>query len=165
MIPPARRRIISALALTALALAGCSAPRAPGSYRIDDSMSAKSHASRVEIIVLHYTASSMTRALATLTNRDVSAHYVVSDDSPPVVYRLVGEELTAWHAGESSWYGRTYINPRSIGIEIVHPGWNTSNPPGPEFRWPQRRCARAQAGSRAGVPLAAIGSGRRREVV
>ena len=133
MIPPARRRINSALALTALALAGCSAPRAPGSYRIDDSMSAKSHASRVEIIVLHYTASSRTRALATLTNRDVSAHYVVSDDSPPVVYRLVGEELTAWHAGESSWYGRTYINPRSIGIEIVHPGWNTSNPPGPEF--------------------------------
>ena len=133
MIPPARRRIISALALTALALAGCSAPRAPGSYRIDNSMSAKGKASRVEIIVLHYTASSKTGALATLTNRDVSAHYVVSDDSPPVVYRLVGEELTAWHAGESSWYGRTYINPRSIGIEIVHPGWNALNAPGPEF--------------------------------
>lgn len=133
MMFPARCRIISALALTVLALAGCSAPRAPGSYRIDDSMSAKGKASRVEIIVLHYTASSKTGALATLTNRDVSAHYVVSDDSPPVVYRLVGEELTAWHAGESSWYGRTYINPRSIGIEIVHPGWNASNAPGPEF--------------------------------
>ncbi|MEI6116110.1 MAG: N-acetylmuramoyl-L-alanine amidase [Burkholderiales bacterium] len=128
-----RRRILCALAATALVLGGCSAPRAPGSYRIDDSMSARGKASRVEIIVLHYTASSKTGALATLTNRDVSAHYVVSDDSPPVVYRLVGEDLAAWHAGESNWYGRSYINPRSIGIEIVHPGWNTSNAPGPDF--------------------------------
>ena len=133
MMAFARRRITSALALTILALAGCSAPRSPGSYRIDDSMTARGSASRVEIIVLHYTASSRTSALATLTNRDVSAHYVVSDDSPPVVYRLVSEELTAWHAGESSWYGRTFINPRSIGIEIVHPGWNAANAPGPAF--------------------------------
>ena len=107
MMPNGRRRSLCALAAAALALAGCAAPRAPGSYRVDDSMSAKGRASRVEIIVLHYTASSKTGALATLTNRDVSAHYVVSDDSPPVVYRLVGEEMTAWHAGESSWYGRT----------------------------------------------------------
>ncbi len=128
-----RRRILCALAATALVLGGCSAPRVPGSYRIDDTMSAKGKASRVEIIVLHYTASSKIGALATLTNRDVSAHYVVSDDSPPVVYRLVGEDLAAWHAGESNWYGRSYINPRSIGIEIVHPGWNTSNAPGPDF--------------------------------
>ena len=133
MMSRQRRRILCALAATALVLGGCSAPRAPGSYRIDDTMSAKGKASRVEIIVLHYTASSKTGALATLTNRDVSAHYVVSDDSPPVVYRLVGEDLAAWHAGESNWYGRTYINPRSIGIEIVHPGWNTSNAPGPDF--------------------------------
>jgi N-acetylmuramoyl-L-alanine amidase len=125
--------LIAALAGGAIALAGCTAPGGAGSYRIDDSMSARGKASRVEIIVLHYTASSKTGALVTLTNRDVSAHYVVSDDRPPVVYRLVSEDQTSWHAGESSWYGRTYINPRSIGIEIVHPGWNASNPPGPAF--------------------------------
>lgn len=128
-----RFALIAACVAGALTLSGCTAPGGAGGYRIDDSLSAKGKASRVEIIVLHYTASSKTGALATLTNRDVSAHYVVSDDRPPVVYRLVDEDLTAWHAGESSWYGRTYINPRSIGIEIVHPGWNASDAPGPDF--------------------------------
>ena len=125
--------MIASLAAGARALAGCTTPRAAGGYQIDDSLAARGKASRVEIIVLHYTASSKTGALATLTNRDVSAHYVVSDDRPPVVYRLVGEDMAAWHAGESSWYGRTFINPRSVGVEIVHPGWNTANAPGPDF--------------------------------
>ena len=85
--------------------------------------------------MLHYTASTKPSALLTLTNREVSAHYVVSDDSKPVVYKLVDENLSAWHAGDSSWYGRTFINPRSIGIEIVHPGWarNSSGNVGPLF--------------------------------
>lgn len=128
------RRLLSVwVAVAVLTLAGCSLPRSPHRYAIDESLTARSKSSRVELIVLHYTASSKTRALATLTNRDVSAHYVVSDDTPPIVYRLVGEDMAAWHAGDSSWYGRTYLNPRSIGIEIVHPGWTASNAPGPDF--------------------------------
>jgi N-acetylmuramoyl-L-alanine amidase len=102
---------------------------------LDESLKANGKNSRIDIIVLHYTASTKPSALLTLTNREVSAHYVVSDDSKPVVYKLVDENLSAWHAGESSWYGRTFINPRSIGIEIVHPGWarNSSGDAGPLF--------------------------------
>jgi N-acetylmuramoyl-L-alanine amidase len=105
-------------------LAGC-ASRGP--YELNDSLKANGQNSRVEMIVLHYTASSKPTALMVLTNRDVSAHYVVTDDSSPVVYRIVDENRNAWHAGESSWYGRTYLNNRSIGIEIVHPGWERNN--------------------------------------
>ena len=101
-------------------LAGCASSSL---NQIDDSLKANGKNSRIDMIVLHYTASSKATALLVLTNRDVSAHYVVSDDKRPVVYRLVDDNMSAWHAGESSWYGRTYINPRSIGIEIVHPGW------------------------------------------
>ena len=109
--------------LTILILAGCASQSPEGRYAINDSMKAKGQNSRIDMIVLHYTAGSKTSSLAVLTNKDVSAHYVVTDDNPPLVYRLVDDSMSAWHAGESSWYGRTYINPRSIGIEIVHPGW------------------------------------------
>jgi N-acetylmuramoyl-L-alanine amidase len=121
--------------LLLLALAGCASQNSGGHYRLDESLKASGKNSRIDIIVLHYTASTKPSALLTLTNREVSAHYVVSDDSKPVVYKLVDENLSAWHAGESSWYGRTFVNPRSIGIEIVHPGWarNSSGELGPLF--------------------------------
>lgn len=121
--------------LLLLVLAGCTSQNTGGPYRLDESLKANGKNSRIDIIVLHYTASTKPSALLTLTNREVSAHYVVSDDSKPVVYKLVDENLSAWHAGESSWYGRTFVNPRSIGIEIVHPGWarNVSGEIGPLF--------------------------------
>ncbi|MEI6837393.1 MAG: N-acetylmuramoyl-L-alanine amidase [Alcaligenaceae bacterium] len=124
-----------ALVLSLLILAGCASQRTSGPYLVDDSLKATGKNSRIDIIVLHYTASSKQSALLTLTNRDVSSHYVVSDDSKPVVYKLVEENLNAWHAGDSSWYGKTDINPRSIGIEIVHPGWtrNSSGDIGPAY--------------------------------
>lgn len=123
------------IVLMLLALAGCASQKNGGSYQLDETLKASGKNSRIDIIVLHYTASTKPSALLTLTNREVSAHYVVSDDSKPVVYKLVDENLSAWHAGDSSWYGRTFINPRSIGIEIVHPGWarNSSGDIGPAF--------------------------------
>lgn len=106
-----------------LLLSGCASQQSGGPLRYDDSMKSRGQSGRIDVIVLHYTASTKPSALMTLTNKDVSAHYVVTDDKPPVVYRLVEESKSAWHAGESSWYGRTFLNQRSIGIEIVHPGW------------------------------------------
>lgn len=106
-------------------LAGCA--QRGGPYQLNDSMKATGQNSRVDLIVLHYTTLSTTKSLMVLTNRDVSAHYLVTDDVPAVVYRLVDENRNAWHAGESSWYGRNYLNNRSIGIEIVHPGWERNN--------------------------------------
>ena len=125
MIAVLTQRITLRVILVALLsiLAGCASQQLGAPYSIDETMRSRGQNSRVDIIVLHYTASTKPSALMTLTNRDVSAHYVVSDDAKPVVYRLVNEDRNAWHAGDSSWYGRTFVNQRSIGIEIVHPGW------------------------------------------
>jgi N-acetylmuramoyl-L-alanine amidase len=108
--------------LCALALAGCAtAPLRP--YTLDDSLQAASQSSRVRFIVLHYTASDRARSLQLLSQGKVSSHYLVSDELPGKVYALVDENRAAWHAGPSSWYGYTWLNASSIGIEIVNPGW------------------------------------------
>ena len=89
-------------------------------YRVDDTHRARSHASRVQHIVLHYTAGDTASAMKQLTEGEVSAHYLVTDDDPPIVYRLVDEARAAHHAGVSEWQGRTALNASSIGIEIVN---------------------------------------------
>jgi N-acetylmuramoyl-L-alanine amidase len=102
--------------LLACCLAGCaSAPR------IDTTYTAVSQDSRAQFLVIHYTHQDFPTALRTLTEQRVSSHYLVRDD-PPTVYRLVDESRSAWHAGLSSWRGRTYLNASSIGIEIVYIG-------------------------------------------
>ena len=95
---------------------------APPRPAIDERFQAVSQSSRVGFVVLHYTATHTDRALDILTNQNVSSHYLITDDTPPRIYQLVDEERQAWHAGESEWYGRTYLNASSIGIEIVNNG-------------------------------------------
>ena len=77
----------------------------------------------VDMLIIHYTG--MESAEAALSRmRDpaakVSAHYMIDEDG--TVYRLVAENMRAWHAGTASWGGGTNINDRSIGIELVNPG-------------------------------------------
>jgi N-acetylmuramoyl-L-alanine amidase len=43
------------------------------------------------------------------------------------VYKLMDENQRAWHAGESQWQGRTWLNSSSIGIEIVNPGYKDTS--------------------------------------
>ena len=88
---------------------------------IDTTYTATAQDSRVQFIVLHFTSTDFAESLKTLTQGDVSAHYLVRDD-PVIVYRLVDESRRAWHAGESSWEGTTQLNAASIGIEIVNRG-------------------------------------------
>ena len=76
-----------------------------------------------DILVLHYTGMQTGQeALDRLRDPEakVSSHYLVEEDGR--VFRLVAEERRAWHAGVSSWWGKTDINGASIGIEIVNPG-------------------------------------------
>ncbi|MVW71911.1 MULTISPECIES: N-acetylmuramoyl-L-alanine amidase [unclassified Bordetella] len=105
-----------------LALAGCAAPRAPTSLRIDDSIRAVSQDSRVRYIVLHYTSANNEVSLRLLSQGNVSSHYLITDTPRPQVYRLVDESRTAWHAGESRWFKQVSVNPVSIGIELVNQG-------------------------------------------
>ncbi len=77
----------------------------------------------VDMLVIHYTG--MQGAQAALDRlcdpaAEVSAHYLI--DETGEVHILVDEENRAWHAGVSSWRGRSDVNSRSIGIELVNPG-------------------------------------------
>lgn len=112
-------RLAACLALAALA--ACSSTR-PGGLDIDRSIQAQSQNSRVEFVVLHYTSAGNEASLKILSQRNVSSHYLITDEPRPHVYQLVDESRRAWHAGVSQWYGRTDMNSGSIGIEIVNQG-------------------------------------------
>jgi N-acetylmuramoyl-L-alanine amidase len=114
--------------LAALLLAGCAATppvtrSTPGGVPIDTRYTAQGQDSRVLFLIIHYTVADLPRSIRILTEQDVSAHYLVSDDPQPVIYRLVDENRRAWHAGSSYWQGHAMLNAGSIGIELVHPGF------------------------------------------
>jgi N-acetylmuramoyl-L-alanine amidase len=109
--------------LAALLLSACA-----GGPSIDRSYTSIGQDSRVLFIVLHYTHGSFGSALRTLTQGQVSSHYLINDQ-PVRIYGLVDEGRRAWHAGASSWKGHTFLNASSVGIEIVNPGY-TDTPAG-----------------------------------
>ena len=63
----------------------------------------------MQFLVIHFTSTDFPSSLKTLTQDQVSSHYLVRDD-PPTVYRLVDENRRAYHAGVSSWKGSTQLN-------------------------------------------------------
>ena len=115
--------------LAAALLAGCA-----GGLKIDTSHSARGQDSRVQYVIVHYTSSNAERAMNTLTRGEVSSHYLIND-VPPTIYRLVDDDRRAWHAGDSSWQGRTWLNASSIGIEIVHPGYRDTDAGRQWYHW------------------------------
>ena len=87
----------------------------------------------IDTLVLHYTGmQSGQAAIDRLRDPEarVSSHYVVEEDG--TIFRLVPEELRAWHAGISFWRGRRVLNDTSIGIEIVNPGHDWGYRPFPD---------------------------------
>ncbi len=107
------------IALAFLLLAGCAS-----GPRLNTSHPSVNHDNRVQFVVVHYTSTNLERSLALLTHGQVSSHYLIGDDASGTIYKLVDESQRAWHAGESEWMGRTWLNSSSIGIEIVNPGFS-----------------------------------------
>lgn len=103
-------------------LSGCAGP-----LRIDSSKSAKSQESRVQFLILHYTALDLPTSLRVLTEQGVSSHYLLGDDAASTLYRLVDEDRLAYHAGLSDWRGHSRLNAGSIGIEIVNLGYQDTS--------------------------------------
>lgn len=108
------------ITVAATFLGGCAT-----GLKIDASYSAVSQDSRVQYLIIHFTAEDFPRSLKVLTQGPVSSHYLVSErqgDTPATIYQLVDENRRAFHAGVSSWKGATALNASSIGIEIVNLG-------------------------------------------
>jgi N-acetylmuramoyl-L-alanine amidase len=112
----------------ALALAGCATVATEGGVPIDATHHAKGQDSRSLFLILHYTVADFPTSMKILTEQQVSAHYLLSDESPPKIYRLVDENRRAWHSGASAWKENRRLNSSSIGIEIVHPGIKRGTP-------------------------------------
>lgn len=88
-----------------LLLAGCAS-----GPRIDTSHRSANYDSRIQFVVMHYTSASLETSLQLLTHGEVSSHYLISDDKRATIYKLMDENSRAWHAGESEWQGRTWLN-------------------------------------------------------
>lgn len=115
---PLKKSLPVLLAATAL-LAGCAAP----GPRLDTTYSARSQSSRIKFVILHYTVSDLPRSIKILTEQEVSSHYLLTDEDAPKFYVLVDEARQSNHAGLSNWKTYANLNPASIGIEIVNPGY------------------------------------------
>lgn len=119
------------LMLLLLLLAGCASEQGvvdKAGYQLDTRHPAQNAWPRIKVLVIHYTADDFDASLATLTDKHVSAHYLIPQTPPlhqgkPRIWQLVPEKDLAWHAGVSFWRGATRINDTSIGIELENRGW------------------------------------------
>jgi len=86
-----------------------------------------------DMILLHYTGMGSPEAALDWLCREesqVSSHYFVHENGE--VVQLVPEDRRAWHAGKSTWHGKSDINSLSIGIEIANAGHPGGLPDYPE---------------------------------
>ncbi|MBA1139020.1 N-acetylmuramoyl-L-alanine amidase [Mesorhizobium neociceri] len=99
-------------------------PDEPGAeVRVSPNFGQRRVTLRPDMIVLHYTGMATGAAAEAWlcdSASEVSSHYLVHEDGR--IIQMVRESDRAWHAGASSWFGRTDINSCSVGIEIVNPG-------------------------------------------
>ena len=115
-----KRNAVCVLVVAASLLGGCAS-----GLKVDSTFTATSQDSRVQFLIIHFTAEDFPRSLKVLTQGPVSSHYLVTErdgNTPAKVYQLVDETRRAYHAGVSSWKGATALNASSIGIEIVNLG-------------------------------------------
>ncbi|MFC6268244.1 N-acetylmuramoyl-L-alanine amidase [Frigoriflavimonas asaccharolytica] len=82
---------------------------------------------RQKYIILHYTAIDDDKSILALTQRGVSAHYLVNDKEDNQIYQLVDENKRAYHAGLSVWRNDKNLNDNSIGIEITNMGYTVDS--------------------------------------
>lgn len=122
------------LVAAALLLAGCAGEKGiveKEGYQLDTRRQAQAAYPRIKVLVIHYIADDFDSSLATLTDKQVSSHYLVPAVPPryngkPRIWQLVPEQELAWHAGISAWRGATRLNDTSIGIELENRGWQKS---------------------------------------
>lgn len=78
---------------------------------------------KIKYVIIHYTGtSSVSDALNIFKDKksQVSCHWLITKKG--VLYKVVDEKYTAWHAGVSSWKKEKMLNDSSIGIELDNIG-------------------------------------------
>lgn len=80
---------------------------------------------QIDTLVYHYTVTNFSMSYHLLAHSDggrpgASVHYMI--DHTGRIDNLVDDSNRAWHAGVSSWKGKSGVNDFSIGIELVNPG-------------------------------------------
>ncbi|WP_176056835.1 N-acetylmuramoyl-L-alanine amidase, partial [Escherichia coli] len=83
-------------------------------YQLDTRRQPQAAYPRLQVLVIHYTADDFDSSLATLTDNQVSSHYLVPAVPPryngkPPSWHLVPEPELAWHAGSSAWRGASRL--------------------------------------------------------
>ena len=100
---------------------------------------------RIEYGVVHWTGGvGFNGAEGTLTAKDdkyVSAHMLFGRAGE--MAQLVPFSRVAYHAGVSSWEGKTGLNTCSIGCELVNPGYYRAGMP---VEWPMRQLRHRNGG-------------------
>ncbi|HBU50185.1 N-acetylmuramoyl-L-alanine amidase, partial [Alteromonas australica] len=89
-----------------------------------------------DTIVIHFTAgSSLSSSVNVMTNPNnkVSAHLAVGRQGE--IVQMLPFNKIGWHAGKSSWQGRTSLNQYSLGIELDNAGELTPNGEGFYTSW------------------------------
>lgn len=102
------------LLVFAVLLTGCASEKGivdKNGYQLDTRRQAQAAYPRIKVLVIHYTADDFDSSLATLTDKNVSSHYLIPAVPPlhggkPRIWQLVPEKDLAWHAGISFWRGR-----------------------------------------------------------
>lgn len=78
-----------------------------------------------EYIILHHTGTwegtlqGNVKTLLWETDRQVSCHFLV--DTNWDAYKLGNPDMILWHAGESEWQGKKWLNSYSMWIEVIWP--------------------------------------------
>lgn len=110
---------------------------------------------KVDTLVLHFTALDLESSLQILRYGEVSAHYVLAEDG--IAYQILEDNEVGWHAGLSMWRGRSGVNGRSIGVEIVNLDGNTRDYPAVQIEALIELCTRITARNPAISPRNVVG--------
>lgn len=106
-------------------------------------------------VVVHYTAGRFEKgkdsALSTLRSMASRGLGCLVMDTDGVIYKAANQDLNevAWHAGKSSWQGKTGISRYCIGMEICNAGKLTAHN-GKHYPW---WCFNSKGGFKGGQPI------------
>ncbi len=116
------------LVAAALLLAGCAGEKGiveKEGYQLDTRRRAQAAYPRIKVLVIHYTADDFDSSLATLTDKQVSSHYLVPAVPPryngkPRIWQLVPEQELAGMRGLAPGAGQ-----RALTTPLLALSWKT----------------------------------------